>query len=62
MVFNYYSFKLNEQERIYYTYEKHTSKEVILDWAVLYNFILTEDVEKCKNAFDKNLYMIFFGV
>ena len=50
MDFNYYSFILNEQERIYYTYETHSTKEEILDWAVRYNFISEKDIEKCSEV------------
>lgn len=50
MDFNYYSFYLRGEERIYYAYiALHTEGE-ILDWAVNFNFIKEEDVNECTNV------------
>lgn len=51
MDFNYYSFILNGEERIFYTYVT-LDKEEILDWALRYNFIKKSDVENCSNISD----------
>lgn len=48
MDFNYYSFFLNGEERIFYTYVKLDADE-ILDWAIRYGFISRTDIEKCSN-------------
>lgn len=48
MDFNYYSFFLNEEERIFYTYVKLDTEE-ILDWAIRYSFIDKNDIDKCSN-------------
>ena len=48
MDFNYYSFVLNGEERIFFTYVELDTDE-ILDWAVYYGFIEKSDVEKCNN-------------
>lgn len=47
MNFNYYSFYLNGEERIYYTSVTHSTDDEILDWAVRFSFIDEEDIEKC---------------
>lgn len=49
MDFNYYSFILNGEERIFYTYVT-LDKVEILDWALRYNFIKKSDVENCSNV------------
>ena len=48
MDFNYYSFFLNGEERIFYTYVELDTDE-ILEWAVNYGFIDESDIEKCNN-------------
>lgn len=50
MDFNYYSFYLEGEERIYYTYVTHDTKEEILDWAVRFGFIDKIDITKCSNV------------
>lgn len=49
MDFNYYSFFLNGEERIFYTYVELDTEE-ILDWAVRYGFINECDINKCSNV------------
>ena len=49
MDFNYYSFFLNGEERIFYTYVE-LGVEEILDWAVRYSFINKCDIDKCSNV------------
>lgn len=48
MDFNYYSFCLNGEERIFYTYVELDTEE-ILDQAVRYGFINECDMDKCSN-------------
>ena len=48
--FNYYSFMLNNRERIYYSSVYHETAEEILDWAARYNFITEKDISNCNNV------------
>lgn len=48
--FNYYSFVLNEEEKIYYTKVMNNSKLEILEWAEQFNFVKREEFEKCANV------------
>ena len=50
MNFNYYSFVLNGEERIFYTYVILEDKKDILLWAVRYDFIKEGDMEKCSSV------------
>ena len=50
MDFNYYSFFLRGEERIYYTSVVNDTDEEILDWAVRFNFIKESDVAECSNV------------
>lgn len=50
MDFNYYSFVLNGEERIYYTYISNDNELEILEWAERFGFIKLEDFEKCTNV------------
>lgn len=50
MDFNYYSFFLRGEERIFYTYVTLDDKEDILQWALRYNFIKESDIDKCSNV------------
>ncbi|SEU22317.1 hypothetical protein SAMN05443270_3469 [Lacrimispora sphenoides] len=45
--FNYYSFVLNDVERIYYTYVSNDSEQEILEWAEKFGFINYDDFSKC---------------
>jgi len=47
--FNFYSFFLRGEERIYYAYIKNETEEEILDWAARFNFIKEEDFKDCSN-------------
>lgn len=50
MTFNYYSFILNGQEKIYYTYVVHDTTEEILEWAERFGFIQENDIPNCTNV------------
>ena len=49
MDFNYYSFVLNGEERIFYSYVTLDDEEDILSWAVRYGFIKESDTDSCSN-------------
>lgn len=49
MDFNYYSFVLNGEERIYYTYISNDTELEILEWAERFGFVRLEDFDKCTN-------------
>ena len=50
MKFNYYSFFLRGEERIYYTYVTNETAEEILEWAARFSFIREDDIPLCSNA------------
>lgn len=47
--FNYYSFVLNGEERIYYTYISNDNELEILEWAERFGFLKEDDFSKCTN-------------
>lgn len=49
MDFYYYSFMLNGEERIYYTYVPQDNELEILEWAERFGFIHSDDFQKCTN-------------
>ena len=50
MDFNYYSFFLRGEERIFYTYVTLDDQEDILQWALRFNFIQETDMLQCSNV------------
>lgn len=48
--FNFYSFILNGEEKIYYTSVINGTKEEILEWATRFGFIGEEDIPNCINV------------
>ena len=69
--FYYYSFVLNDVERIYYTYIGNDNEQEILEWAERFGFIDSDDFSKCTNirqipqkeveARNKELYKKWWG-
>lgn len=50
MGFNYYSFSLRGEEKIYYTSAVHNTKKEVIDWAVRYGYIDEKDKDMCSDA------------